>query len=151
MEFSATEKQIAIFCAMNVKFFMTKPRFASKGRIFSIFGGHSANEPGLSPSISLIVFTAQPNYFGVSQYHVGPLLRCFSVPHLPRTSVFISAITPCPSVFVSQHQITSACVRPHHQHSILTFIHLNLRSVSCDPRPFSQWPVEPLETCVECS
>ena len=64
------EKQLVIFQVINVKFFMTKTRFASKGRIFNNFGGHSANGPGLSPSISL------------------------SVPHHPSTSVLLSTIPP---------------------------------------------------------
>jgi len=130
---------------------MKKTRFSSKGRIFSNFGGHSANEPGLSPSISLIVFTTPPKYFGVTQYHVAPLLRCFSVTHHPSTSVSLSTIPPRPSLFVRQYQIISASVRMHHQRSIQHSATYNPRSVSCDPRPFPHWPVKPLETHVECT
>jgi len=61
---------------------MKEPRFVSNGRIFNVFGGHSANDPGLSPSISLIVFITSPNYFGVSQYHTTPSFGiCLSVPN----------------------------------------------------------------------
>jgi hypothetical protein len=82
-EFGDTGLQLAIFQAISFNFFKKKTRFPSKGRISSIFGGHRANEPVLSPSISLIVFTTPPQYFAVSQYHTTPLLRCLSVAYHP--------------------------------------------------------------------
>jgi len=116
MEFSAVQKQLAIFQVINVKFFMKETRFVSNGSIFKVFGGHSANEPGLSPSTSLIVFTTSPKYFGGSQYHTTLVLRCLSVPHHPSTSVPLST-TPPQYFGVSQYHTTPVlrCLSvPHH-------------------------------------
>jgi hypothetical protein len=60
----------------------------------------------------LIVFTAPPKYFGVSPYHVAPVL------------LSVSTISSRPALFVCRYQITSGSVRTHHQRPILTFRHL---------------------------
>ena len=105
------------------------------------FGGHSANESGLSPSISLSVFTTPPKYFGVSQDHVAPLFHCFSVLHFPLhlyLSVPYHPVLRYLSVNTkSPPRQSERIINAPYSHSAT----YNLRSVSCDLDPFlsGQW------------
>jgi len=92
------------------------------------------------PSTSVSLRTTSPQYFADSQYYTSAVLLCLSVPYHPVLR-YLSVSTRLPPL-LSERITNAPC-----SHSGT----YNLRSVSCDPRPFPQWPVEPLEIYVESS